>query len=504
MIKDIFIGCDIGTSGAKAVAVSSDGTVLADSHKGYGLITPHPQWTEQWPDVWLDAAAYTIKNVVDMVDSQRIGSVCISALYGGTGVMCDEKMNALRPTIIWMDRRADEESKYIENTIGRDKIFSISGNGIDSYFGFTKLLWVKNHEPQVFSKINSILPVHSYIVYKMTGKITSDYCSCGNIGGIYDYNSHGWSSEIAEILGIKVNTLPHVMGKPTDIAGYLNKEYTQKLGISSDVPICYGTVDCVASMLSAGIVGEGDNAAVLGTSLNWGYIRSDKPDNPDLISMPYCINPQQMSYTYGGASTAGALPRWFMQQFMQNESSETYKELEKKVQNTIPPGSEGLIILPYFMGERTPVWDENASGTMVGLSLLHTKEHIYRAILESTAYALRHIMESMADVKNISKIILVGGGSKSALWRQIFADVTGIDIYTPKNPVEAPLGDAFMAAMSVGQVKRPDEIHSWIEFNEPVKPDINVHQKYNEYFEVYKSLYPELKDSMARLKKLSF
>jgi len=289
MKKDILIGCDIGTSGAKAVAVTAGGKVLASSHTGYGLITLHPQWAEQWPEVWLDAAVKTISEVVSNIDEKLISGIFISALYGGTGVMCDAEMNPVRPTIIWLDRRADEESRWVENNIGESSIFEVSANGIDSYFGYTKLLWVKKHEPDLFAKVKMVLPIHSYIAYRLTGSITVDYCSAGNIGGIYDYSNHCWSDEMTKKLSIDIKILPRKFGEPSDIAGTLINEYAEKLGVPSDVPVCFGTVDCVASMLSAGIVNDGDNAAVLGTSLNWGYIRSDRPNDPKLISMPYSL-----------------------------------------------------------------------------------------------------------------------------------------------------------------------------------------------------------------------
>lgn len=502
--KEYIIGCDVGTSGTKAVATDKSGKVIAHSHTGYGIITLNSQWAEQWPDVWLDAVEKTISDVASKVDAEKIAGVCISALYGGTGALCDESMIPVRPAIIWMDRRAEEESQWISENIGEQEIFDISKNGIDSYFGYTKMLWVKNHEPELWNKIKNIIPIHSYIVYKLTGKITVDYCSAGNIGGIYDFKNHGWSEEIVEKLGLDIKTLPTEFHAPTDIAGGLNEEYAKKLGLSEGVPICVGTVDCVASMLSAAIIENGDNAAVLGTSLNWGFIHEDELNDSKLISMPYCINSKSTSYTYGGASTAGALPRWFMTNFMHDESPEAYQKIEKEVlDSNIAPGSDGLIVLPYFMGERTPIWDESASGLIIGLSLMHTEVHIYKAILESTAYSLKHIMESMTYDKKIDKIVLVGGGSKSHLWKTIFADVIGIPVYTPLKSVEAPLGDAFMAALATGLVTDINEIANWVEFNNPIMPNMANNKLYCKYYEVYKQLYPSLKNQMKDLKRLS-
>lgn len=501
MSTHIFIGCDIGTSGTKAVAVDISGTILSQSAQTYNILKPHSGWAEQNPDIWLDAAIYTIQSVIQKLPSHaKVEAICISALYGGTGVLCDEQMNSIRPAIIWMDRRSEAEGQEISDTIGKERIFQISGNGTDSYFGYTKLLWIKKNEPDNWARIRHILPIHSYIIYKMTGQITVDYCSAGNLGGIYDYSAHTWSKEMCRQMGIPFETLPQNLHTPTDIAGSLNEEYQKKLGLDISVPLCVGTVDCLASMLSAGAIRPGDNAAVLGTSLNWGFIHSNIPDNPALISMPYCIDPTHYSYTYGGSSTAGALPRWFAGNFMGNETADAFNELEHCIKSqNIGPGADGLIALPYFMGERTPIWDEKATGVLFGLTLSHTKAHIYRAILESVAYSLRHIMESMTDSDTaVRKIVLVGGGARSPLWRQIFADVTGLPVITPVQEIEAPLGDAFMAAIGSGFIKNPSVIDSWITMNPPVTPNVAAHGQYEKYFSLYKELYPTLKESMLK------
>lgn len=504
MSKNLLVGCDVGTSSAKTVVTDAAGNVLAHADKNYGLITPRSQWAEQWPDVWVDAAVETIAKACSGFSPGDIAGLCVSALYGGTGAMCDAGLKPIRPAIIWMDRRADIEGREAGELAGPDKIAGVTGNGTDSYFGYVKLLWVKKHEPENWRRIRHILPVHSYIVAKMTGALTTDYSSAGNLGGVYDYGKSAWSREMAEIFGIDVATMPGRLNAPADVAGGLNAEYAKKLGLPAGLPVCVGTVDCIASMLSAGIIGPGDNAAVLGTSLNWGFVHSERPSDVNLVSMPYCVDPTRLSYTYGGASTAGALPRWFMTNFVGDETQEAYRRMEEAViAKRIPAGSEGLVLLPYFMGERTPIWDENACGEFVGLSLRHGREHLYQAILESSAYALRHIMESMGGKTGISRIILVGGGAKSRLWRRIFADVAGVPIHTPVKPVEAPLGDAFLAGLATGLLSGFGQIASWLEFEPPIEPVAENHAAYGEYFAVYKKLYENTREQMRTLKQLA-
>ncbi|PWJ47140.1 FGGY-family carbohydrate kinase [Faecalicatena contorta] len=501
MSNHIFIGCDIGTSGTKAVAADSSGNILAQAAETYSIIQLHNNWAEQEPDVWLEAAVSTLRSVIEQLPSGTdISSICISALYGGTGVMCDEHMNSIRPPLIWMDRRAEQESSHIRSTLGEELLFKTTGNGIDSYFGFTKLLWVQKNEPENWAKIKHILPIHSYIIYKMTGQLCVDYCSAGNMGGIYDQHTHSWSEEMCSKLNIPYSALPSDFHNPSDVIGMLNKDFQRKLGLDHPVAMCTGTVDCIASMLSAGIVHPGDNAAVLGTSLNWGLVHGDKLKDPTLVSMPYCITPRQLNYTYGGASTAGALPRWFAAQFMDSDSLLAYQELEASIaRQNIAPGAEGLVLLPYFMGERTPIWDENATGVLFGLTLSHTKAHIYRAVLESVAYSLLHIIESMTGGSlAVQKIVLVGGGARSELWKQIFADVTGLPVYTPIQDIEAPLGDAFLAAVGSGSIREYSVIESWITMKPAVLPNKQHHLAYKEYFELYKELYLKLKETMSK------
>ena len=492
----IYIGCDVGTSSTKAVAVDEKGKILAEASKGYGLVQKHNNWAEQEPDLWLDGAECTIRECVEKTkELGEVGAICISALYGGTGAMCDAQMNSVRPALIWMDRRAEEESAWVRETVGEDRIFAVTDNGTDSYFGYTKLLWVKNHEPENWEKIRWVLPANTYIVGRMTGELAVDYSSAGNFGGVYDYRNHCWSREMCEAMGIPYEWMPERICAPYEVAGPVNEEYVQRLGLKKTVPLLVGTIDC---MLSANAVNPGDNAAVLGTSLNWGIIHTGLSEDARIISMPYAIRPKEISYTYGGSSTAGALPRWFVNSFCGGDCGEIYSAVEHEViDEKIGPGSDGLVVLPYFMGERTPIWDQNATGVFFGLTLGHKRSHIYHAILESVAYSLRDIMESMKmGTEGPDRIVLVGGGSRSLIWKQVFADVTGLPVYTPVNPVEAPLGDAFMAAFSDGVYEDFSRIGGWIEFHEPVLPDEEAHRAYDHYFRIYRKLYADLKETM--------
>jgi xylulokinase len=512
LIKEFLIGTDIGTSGTKSVLVDLKGRVLETALVEYTIESPRSLWAEQWPDIWLDAAKSTIRDVVkkSKVDPNKIAGICISGLYGGSGVPCDKDMQPVRPCIIWMDRRATHEYQWVVDNIGIDRLFSITGNGADPYFGFTKMLWIKNHEPENWARIKMFLPPNFYVIHRLTGNIAIDYSSAGNIGGIFDMRSMAWSNELMDEMGIPESMMPSNIVSSSDIVGHLTSAMAGEMGLVPGIPIIAGAIDCLSATLSAGVLEPGQHVAVIGTSINWGLVHEDFPTDPKLVTMPYIKEPKEKRYTYGGASTAGALPRWFRDNFaiLEKQAEEltgesSYFKLDQEAAE-ISVGSDGLIVLPYFMGERTPIWDTNARGTIFGLTLHHTKAHIYKAILESVAYALRHIIETSGkEFDENSVCVIVGGATKSSLWKQIFADVIGIPIVCPTGNIEAPLGDALLAGVATGVLKDFTVIKDWINFEDRVTPNKDGHLIYSKYFEQYKQLYLSLAENMKSLVKLT-
>lgn len=511
MEKSYVIGVDIGTSGTKGVLCGASGRVYAEALVEYGLSTPNAVWAEQDAACYMNAAVNVISKIVKQsgIETTKICSMCISGLYGGSGIPLDDNMEPLHPCIIWMDRRAEAECDQVRQNIGLDELFSVTANGIDPYFGYTKLLWIKNNLPDIWRRTKLFLAPNQFVIYKLTGEAVIDYTSAGNLGGIYDMRNHCWADSMIEKLGLSKDKLPSRIIRPQDVAGKLTKEAAAALGLWEGMPVCAGCIDCLASTLATGVLESGQHVAIVSTSINWGVIHSDFPTNPSYVSMPYSKSPESMIYTYGGASTAGALLRWFRDDivpFYKGESGEavptTYQDMDKLAES-IKPGSDGLIVLPYFMGERSPIWDVNARGTIFGLTLRHTNVHIYRALLESVAYSLRHIMEdSNMAVSDNTNCVLIGGASRSGLWRQIIADVTGVPVVYSLETVEAPLGDALIAAVSSGCVSDFKEIKEWIKFENTVQPIPENHERYTKLFSIYKKLYISLKENMHELAAL--
>jgi len=264
--------------------------------------------------------------------------------------------------------------------------------------------------------------------------------------------------------------------------------------------------------LAAGVVAPGDHVAMMGTSMCWGYINPEVDAANRLISMPYVINSQRDNYIFGGASTAGAAVSWFRDTFCQSEvqaaaltpGGDAHQLLERLARE-VRAGSEGVLFLPYLMGERSPLWDPYASGTFLGMSLFHTKGHLYRAVLEGIAFALRDNMEcgQKGAVRLEPRLIVVGGAARSDLWMQIIADVTGYPVLTLKEEVEAPLGDALLAALGVGLIHDANIIKSWNTLEERAQPNALRHAHYNRLFKEYQEVYLNVKENMYRLRMLA-
>ena len=509
---EYLIGVDIGTQGTKAVLINCEGKILTQSYKGYKVDTPRPSWAEQWPQPWVDATFETIKGVVDKanVDVKNIKGVSISGLYGGSGIPVDKDIKPLAPCLIWMDRRAEKEVKWVEENIDLNELFEVTGNYVNSYFGFTKILWMKNNL-NIWDKIKYFLPPVSYVIYKLTGEIAVDHSSAGNIGGVYDIKKRKWSAEMLEKLGIPLSFFPERLVDCTEIVSGISESAGRITGLRAGTPVICGGVDAPVSNVSAGAFAFGDNVAMMGTSMCWGFVTNKANISPNLISMPNPIDSKNKIYTFGGAATAGAVLRWFRDVLGTEELAleektgiNAYKALEEKTKG-IPAGSEGLIVLPYFMGERSPIWDSKARGTILGLSLIHNKGHLYKAFMEGVAYSLRHNIEMVTGtgVNLDNEIILVGGGSKSKPWLQIFSDVTGRPIKTIKNDVEAPLGDALLAGLATGVFENPSVISGWLEFEESIQPNLENTKLYDKYFEIYKKTYLNLKSCMLELSNIA-
>ncbi len=509
MSRRCLVGVDIGTFAAKSVVVCLEGRVLGDALVEYGIEQPHPSWAEQWPQVWEDAVGQAIRSSLTAagVAGGEVAGVSISGLYGGSGIPVDAAMRPLRPCLIWMDRRATEDVAWVREHVDLDRMFDVTGNFVDTYFGYAKILWLKRNEPQVWRLVHKFVPPSTYVAYRLTGVLALDYSSAGNLGGLFDLHRLRWSEEMAGALGIPIEKMPETLVASAAPIGEITTRASRVCGLAAGTPVVAGGVDAPMATLSAGAIEEGDNVAMMGTSTCWGVIHRGERLSKNLVSMPHVVNGEREIYTWGGAATSGGLIRWFRDQFAAAEAFEgkaagvdPYQLLDSQAK-TVPPGSDGLVVLPYFMGERAPLWDPLARGAVLGLSLYHTKGHVFRAMMEAGAYSLRHSIEvgEAIGLRLKAETCVVGGPAKSPLWMQILADVTGRRMVIPAGGVGAPLADALLAGIGVGLFSDHRVIRDWIGSGETYEPDAGAKSVYDRTYTLYREFYENMKDTIHEL-----
>ncbi len=502
------IGVDIGTQSTKAVRVDATGRILAQASRAYQVDSPEPLWAEQWPSVWLDAVAACVREVAADAGPDAIAALCVSSLYGGAGVPIDVDGKPTYPCLIWMDRRAQDEVAWVREHVDLDRLHDITGNGVDSYYGYTKMLWLREKRPEVWARTRAFLPPNAWVIAELTGEVAVDHSSAGNIGGVYDTARRCWSGEMLDRLGIPRTMMPERLVESSDVVGPLTPRWARELGLGEGLPVVAGGVDAAVATLAAGASRPGNHVAMIGTSMCWGTIRPRVDARHGLISMPHVIGGLKDLYVFGGAITAGASVTWFRETFCQAEIAEGRARgidphvLLEEPAAALAPGAQGLVFLPYLMGERSPIWDPKASGAFVGLGLHHGRAHLYRAVLEGIAYALRHNIEagSLAGDNLDDRLTVVGGAAHSDLWMQIIADVTGRPVATIDGDAEASLGAALLAAHGVGLVDRAAVDRGWVRLVDRARPAAAARERYDALYAQYVALYPALKPVMHALR----
>jgi xylulokinase len=464
--------------------------------------------------VWLDAVVECIAGCVTQAKANvpafpadSLKAICISGLYGGSGIPVDERIEPLHPCLIWMDRRASAEVDWVRASLDVARLAEVTGNGVDSYYGYTKMLWLRNHRPDVFARTQYFLPPNAFVIYALTGEIAVDHSSAGNIGGVYDIHNRAWSTEMLDALGIPVAMMPARLVASTDVVGTLTQAAAERLGVARGIPVIAGGVDAAVATLAAGVTRPGQHVAMLGSSMCWGYIARDVDARHGLVSMPNVFGNSRDTYVFGGAITAGAAVTWFREQFCRDEAAHARErdvdvhDLLDAAARDVPEGADGVLFLPYLMGERSPIWDGKASGAFVGLNLYHRREHLYRAVLEGVAFALQHNIEAGAAAASTLDpgLVVVGGAARSDLWMQIIADVTNRPVLTIEADVEAAMGAALLAAFGAGLVSADDVRRGWVTLVPRATPRPRAAGRYAPLFASYKALYPALKQTMHDL-----
>ena len=510
-MASFLVGCDIGTSGTKSVVVSEEGKTLGSHYIGYPLYTPRPGWAEHDPEDYWKAVVGTIRKAVEIsgVDKNDIKGVCFSALAPAC-ILVDENLNPLQFSHIWMDRRGTREAEFIKETLGEDFVTKLSGNPVDPYYATVKLLWEKNNRPELYKKAYKIQTAADYPRMKMTGQAVTDYGNASLIGVAYDVIKKEWRADLLEKLGLDPAKLPD--SYPCDqVVGEVTKEAAEETGLAPGTPVVAGTVDATAAWAAGGCLDDGDMSLAMGTAGCMGFIHKDPDFTPNMITIPHTANSAEIYTTCVATTAFGSVTRYFRDTFGEMElqaqavtGMDAYDILSKGAEQ-VPVGSDGLITLPYFMGERTPMWNPIARGMVFGWSLSHTKSHLMRSFMEGAVFAIRHNFELVREsgTKMIEPLILSEGGAKNPFWRQMLADVLGVKTGYMKESKGAPFGDAIAAGVGVGVFKDYSILKDTAEISDLHEPNLENKKIYDENYKLFRKLYEDVKDDYNILAEIT-
>lgn len=504
------VGIDIGTQASKGVLVSIDGSIVATAEVEHGVLMTHPGWAEQDADaIWWGDFCQVCQHLIRHaeVDPHTIIGVGFSTI-SPTVLILDEKGCPLRPGIIYSDLRGAEEADSLRERISLGRPLTGWSRSISPRLMSVKLLWLRRHEPCRWHKTYRVVTAQAYLVWRLTGCMVIDAQTAMGFYPIFDVERHCWDDRILQSLEMSSDLFPPVR-PATAIAGAVTEEASRSTGLAPGTPVITGTVDAYAGWIAAGLSAPHEACVLLGTTLCVAALVDHPIAHPSLFGGAFLF---PGSYYVGGATIASmALTRWFRDNFGIEETKAQHRlgidayHLLALEAESVPAGSDGLVILPYFAGERSPIDDEDARGLIIGLTLQHSRRHLYRAILEGIAYSFRHIVDTMNEAGVVVKrVTAAGGGSRSRLFLQICADVLELPIRRRHDTAGSALGDAYLAGYALGSVPSYSEaIPRWNPIIDEIQPRASERELYTRLYRVYRDLYEKTclyMHALARIK----
>lgn len=481
------LGIDIGTFESKGVLVDGQGVIVATATRPHKMLVPRPGWAEHraeedwWGDFVHITRALLAQSGVDPTD---IAAVAASAI-GPCMLPVDAAGAPLMNGVLYgVDTRAAAEIEDLTARIGVDRIMQVCGNALTSQSVGPKILWLKNQHPELYARTAKVLTSTSYITWKLTGEYVIDHYTAANFSPLYDVNALGWTDALAADI-LPLDKLPRLMWS-TDIAGHVTEAAAAETGLAVGTPVTVGTIDAAAEAVSVGVQNPGEMMMMYGSTIFIIQVTHDPVRDPRLWYAPWLFPGVHASMA--GLATSGTLTHWFRDQLAAGVS---FGDLAAEAE-AAPKGAKGLICLPYFSGERTPIHDPHAKGAFFGLDLTHTRGDMFRAVLEGVASGTAHVLETYRDLGAFpQRILAVGGGTKNAVWMQATSDISGAGQIVCEKTVGASYGDAFLAAIAVGKAMR-EEIVEWNPVARTIRPEAVA--AYARQYPLFKRLYEQTKD----------
>jgi xylulokinase len=502
------MGIDIGSYSSKGVLTTPEGRIMAQRTVEHDMSIPHPGWAEHDAEaIWWREFCLISRGLLEDAGcgGEDVAAVAASGI-GPCLLPVGEDDRPLRNAILYgVDTRAVREIEDLNALHDPEAMYAQDGSLLTTQAVGPKILWLRRHEPEVYAAARYFHSANDYLVLRLTGEHVMDMYNASLYNPLFDLRETCWSDRFAgEIMGSPAGGMERLPPArwATDIAGEVTAEAARATGLAEGTPVAVGTVDAVAEAVSVGAIHPGDLMCMYGTTAFF-ILAADAPRS-NRTMWGVCHAFPGLYGLAAGMATTGALTRWFRDNFARDlRGGDAYGELAD-IAAAIPPGSLGLILLPYFSGERTPINDPEARGVLCGLTLAHTRGHVYRAVLEGTAYGFAHNLESMrAAGADPRRIVAVGGGARNRLWLQIVSDVSGLSQQVPAQTIGASYGDAFLAGYAAGVIPSLDVLESqWVQIRTTIEPNPAAHERYAEYYALYRRLYEdtaEIQHALARL-----
>jgi len=490
------LGIDIGTFESKGVLIDEAGNIVGNAARAHKMIVPQPGWAEhRAKEDWWDGLTFLTRKIleetkVDPIDIKAFGCSAIGPCMLPVDAAGEPLMNAV---LYGVDARAEKEVAELTQRIGEDVLLARCGNALTSQSVGPKILWLRRNRPEIFEKTAKILTSTSYLVQRLTGECVIDHYTAANFSPLYVVDSLNWSDELADDI-VALDKLPR-LAWTTEIAGHITAQAARQTGLAEGTPVTAGTIDAAAEALSVGVSQPGDMMMMYGSTIFIIALTEHRVRDPRLWYAPWLFEGEHASMA--GLATSGTLTHWFRDHFAQDLDSDAAFRLLAEEAEKSPRGAKGLLFLPYFSGERTPIHDPQAKGCLFGLNLTHSRGDTYRAVLEGIAYGTNHVIETYCEVGEAPKRLLaVGGGTRNAIWCQATSDVSGCDQIISEKSIGASYGDAFLAAVAIGKA-RLEDIEKWNPAQSTVKAESST--VYERQYRLFRRLYDQTKDIAAEL-----
>ena len=481
----LYVGVDLGTSAVKLLLMDEAGTIKNIVSKEYPLFFPRPGWSEQNPSDWYEKTMEGLQELLEGVDKTQVAGISFGGQMHGL-VVLDDTDQVIRPAILWNDGRTGKETEYLNTVIGKEKLSDYTANIAFAGFTAPKILWMKENEPENFARIKKIMLPKDYLAYRLSGTFCTEYSDASGML-LLDVKNKCWSKEMLTICGIQKEQLPSLY-ESYEVVGNVKADVAEYLGISGDVKVIAGAGDNAAAAVGTGTVGDGCCNISLGTSgtifISSGGFQVDK--NNALHSFAHADGGYHLM---GCMLSAASCNKWWMDEILKTKD---YKEEQEGI---VSLGENPVFFLPYLMGERSPHNNPDARAMFIGMSMDTTREQMTQAVLEGVAFGLRDSLEVARSLGiKIEKTKICGGGAKSALWKQIIANVMNLTVEVIESEEGPGLGAAMLAAVGCGEY--PDikaAADAIVKVKEQIEPEPQLVAKYEERYQKFKQIYPTVK-----------